>query len=764
MTAPHLIRSVVNRINTLLLIRSIWFPKLVKIVWIVTLTIAIGVPVYVYALIANPYNLFGAMPTLREIENPHNDFSSELISVDGVSLGRFIRYNRSPVTFSDLSPDLVNTLLVSEDHRFHSHSGMDFAAYFRVIKGMITFSAQGGGSTLTQQTAKNLFRTREEELSGKLSKLAEPLEILISKTKEWIIAARLEENFTKEELIALYLNTVPFNNNAYGIKVAAETYFQKSPAELNIQESALLVGMLQGTTIYNPVAYPERAKRKRNEVIQKLYRLGYIASQVETDSLKALPLQLNFNIQNHNEGLAPYFRAALQNELLPWCKERGYDLFESGLKIYTTIDSRLQQYAEEAMREHMALLQKNFEADWGDRNPWVDDNGYEIENFLEKKIHQTEAYKVLKLTYGNNVDSINLKLHEKKSMRVFSWRGQRDTLFSTWDSLQYYYKFLHAGLLAVDPSTGGIKAWVGGINHTYFKYDHVRQATRQPGSTFKPFVYGAAIENGFSPCQLYYDIAPAIPVNGRIYQARNANGTFGDGKQYTIRQALARSLNSVSIQVIKEIRPENVASFAKRVGITTPLDPVYSLALGTSDVSLYDMVAAYSTFANLGFYIKPYYITRIEDQNGNVIENFFPVPKQVLNESTAYTMIHMLKGGVEEEGGSSRALSEMVKSENEVGGKTGTTDNGSDGWYMGVTHNLVAGVWVGGDERSIHFPHWGEGSGGKAALPIWDKFMQKVYANAKAGFTQGAFKRPVEFNINFDCDKYTKIDSLLTIQ
>jgi penicillin-binding protein 1A len=751
-----------HNINAALLKQNHRFKWYVRVVWIFTLCILIGIPFFIWGVIANPGNLFGAMPTLRDIENPKNDVSSEVISADGVSLGRYFRYNRSSVSYDELSPDLVHTLLISEDHRFYDHSGMDLVAFLRVIAGVVTFSNQGGGSTLTQQTAKNLFRTREEELQGKLGKLASPIGTLISKTKEWIIALRLEKNFTKEEIIALYVNTVPFNNNAYGIKVAAETYFQKQPAELNVPESALLVGMLQGTSIYNPRVHPERAQRKRNEVIQKLLVHRYISSAQIADSLKNLQLGLNFSVQDHNEGLAPYFRSVLKAEVLTWCKEHNIDLLEAGLKIYTTIDSRLQRYAELAMAEHMTHLQKMFEADWGNRNPWVDDNGVEIKNFLQRKIRRTEAYRSAKIQLGSQQDAINSVLQMKKRMEVFSWRGDHDTIFSSFDSLRYYNRFLHAGLMSMEPETGAVKAWVGGIDHAYFQYDHVCQSTRQPGSTFKPLLYGLAIENGFSPCQYYNDISPSIEVNGKIYHVKNASGTYGDGKSYTLRQALAKSLNSVSVQLIHQLKPENVAAFAKRVGITSPLDPVYSLALGTSDVTLYEMVAAYSTFVNFGTYTKPYYITRIEDRHGNVIENFLPVPKQVLDPTTAFTMVHMLRGGVEEVGGSSRALSKEVKSENEIGGKTGTTDNGSDGWFIGVTQNLVTGVWVGGDERSIHFPRWGESSGGKAALPIFDKFMTQVYKHPETGYEKVKFKVPMDVNLNFDCERYAEPDTLFS--
>lgn len=755
------IRHRLLQIDTFLKRERKPFKWWVRWIWFTALAIVFGIPVFVYAVIWNPANLFGEMPSLAQIENPHNDLSSELIAADGASLGRYFREHRSAVTFDELPEHLVKTLLISEDHRFYNHSGLDLEAYLRVVKGILTFNMQGGGSTITQQTAKNLFRTREEELQGELAQASDVLAMLISKTKEWIIAVRLEETFTKKEIIALYFNTVPFNNNAFGIKVAAETYFKKSPRQLNLHESALLVGMLQGTVIYNPVRHPERALRKRNEVLEKLAKQNYL-SRASIDSVQQLPLGLNFAAKTHSEGPAPYFLMALRPELLKWCKDNGYDLYESGLKIHTTLDSRLQQHAEQALTAHMSQLQKLFEKDWGARNPWVDENGEELKDFMPRKIKRSDAYRALKKMYGDQQDSIEYHLNQKRQMTVFTWTGKKDTLFSSYDSLRYYNRFLQSSLMSMDPHTGEVKAWVGGINYSYFQYDLVKQSRRQPGSTFKPFLYGVAIENGYSPCHMFEDVSPSINVNGTQYQVRNANGTFGDGKKYTMRQGLARSLNSISVKLIDILKPANVASFANKVGITSQLDPVYSLALGTSEVSLYELVGAYSTFVNHGIHTRPYYITRIEDKHGNVLQSFLPVKKQAIDETTAYTMVHMLRGTIEEPGGGARGLSEMVKADNEIGGKTGTTDNGSDGWFVGITNNLVTGVWVGGDERSIHFPRWGESSGARTALPIFDLYMQKVYSDKRAGYRKTSFEVPVNYNINLDCGEYldVELDSL----
>ncbi|HYG18391.1 MAG TPA: transglycosylase domain-containing protein, partial [Ohtaekwangia sp.] len=686
-----------RKFNNVLLIQRPWFKKVIKGIWILFLCFIIAFPIYIYSVKIDLFGLFGGMPSLRAIENPENDLSSELISADGVSLGRYFRYNRSQVTYEQLSPNLVSTLLLSEDRRFHDHSGMDFWSYIRVFWGLITFDPAGGGSTITQQLAKNLY-TLNPEMDGHLSKLGRLPKRIVQKTKEWIISVHLERNFTKEEIITMYLNTTEFSSNAYGIKVASETYFNKQPDSLNLQESAVFVGMLQNPSRYNPNLHPEAALSKRNEVLYKLYNYKYITRQ-QYDSLKVLPIELRFAVQNQNRGLATYFRNVLRNDLMAWCKEHGYDLWESGLKIYTTIDSRMQQYAEEAMADHMAKLQAEFNQQWKlrNRNPWTDDEtNTEIKNFLQKKIKRTETYRNLVNRYGSDSDSVDIMLNLKKKMTVFSWKGERDTLFSSMDSLNYYNRFLQSGIMSMDPRTGEIKAWVGGLDHKYFKYDHVRQSTRQPGSTFKPFVYGKAIEDGYSPCQEYFDISPTIKVSGGTWTPPNADGTYGTGERMNIRQAMAQSINSITAQLVEKVQPKNVVDFAHRVGIKSKLDAVPSICLGVSDVSLYEMVGAYCTFVNLGMAIEPYYITRIEDKNGNVIQNFVPKRIQAISEQTAYKMIYMLRGGVEESGGTSIGLPHDLKVDNEIGGKTGTTNNASDGWYMGVTHNLVTGVWVGG--------------------------------------------------------------------
>jgi penicillin-binding protein 1A len=760
-TSPSLIETIKSKINKLLTYRSKWFGIFTKWAWIALLSILIGLPIYVFTVSINLFGLYGEMPSIKEVENPENDLSSEIISADGVSLGRYFRYNRSQVLYEELSDELINTLIISEDHRFYNHSGLDFPAYIRVFFGLITFNHQGGGSTITQQLAKNLYTMNpDHSLDGKLSRLGSVPRRIIQKTKEWIISVNLEKNFTKHEILAMYLNTVTFSSNTFGIKVAAETYFNKQPDSLNLQESAVLVGMLQAATLYNPQRNPENSLRKRNEVLYKVYKHGYkIKTREEYDSIAALPIDLKYSVQNQNEGLATYFRTVMSNYLMKFCKERGIDLWNSGLRIYTTIDSKLQQYAEEAMEEHMKPLQKQFNEEWKrvGRNPWEDDNGKEIRGFLDARIKRTASYKALVEKYGEDSDSLKIALRIKRPMTVYTADGERDTLFSYMDSLNHYMRYLQAGMMSMDPSTGHIKAWVGGVNHKYFKYDHVKQGTRQPGSTFKPFVYGLAMESGYSPCHPMKDISPSFKVPGGVWWPPNSDGKRGSGDEMTIRQAMAQSVNSITAQMMQALGAENVVEFAHRVGINSKLDPVPSLCLGTSDVSLFEMVGAYSTFANSGIYTEPFFITRIEDKHGNVIENFVPKTRQAINEQTAYKMIYMLMGGVEERGGTSQGLSKELKEDNEIGGKTGTTNNASDGWYMGLTHNLVTGVWVGGDERSIHFPSWLFGQGGRTARPIWDKYMMKAYADPESGITKGQFKRPSSgLDITLDCLKVSQ--------
>lgn len=737
------------------------FRKIIKGIWIVFVSGFLLLVIYLVSVRVNLFNLFGEIPSYKSLENPEaqNDLSSILYSMDGEILGKYFRYNRTQATFADLSLELVNTLLSTEDIRFYDHSGIDLRGIARVfVKNlMMGQKSSGGGSTITQQLAKNLFRTREDELQGSLYKLGiRKLNLGISKTKEWMVAIQLEKSFTKEEIMAMYLNTILFGHNAYGIEVAAKTFFNTSPDSLNYQQSAMLVGMLNKPTRYSPISHPDNALEKRKEVMYNLLKYGFITKN-EYDSLKELPLGLDYNPEGHTEGIAPYFRAVIKPHLLYWARENGYDLFESGLRIYTTIDTRLQKYAEEAVREHMTYLQKLFEAHWDGQSPWRDEKGRIMPDFIEKSMKRTEHYRYLVKKYGRSSDSVDIVLNTKYPMRIFSWGGEIDTLMSPYDSLNYYKKFLQTGFMVEDPKSGYVKAWVGGNNFKYFKYDHVRQGRRQPGSTFKPFVYTAAIDQGYSPCFEVVDAPTTFEMPGQdppTYTPQNYNRKF-TGERMTIRQGMARSKNAITAFIMKLVTPQTVVKYAREMGVESPLDPVPSLALGVSDVSVYELVGAYSTFINKGVYTKPYFITRIEDKHGNVIQEFPPRIREVLSEETAYLMLYMLRGATEEKGGTALGLDPELRYDNEIGAKTGTTQNASDGWFIGLTKDLIAGAWVGGDARSIHFKTSVLGQGARTAMPIWEKFMLKVYADEELGYEKGPFPRPIRpLSVEIDCRKY----------
>jgi penicillin-binding protein 1A len=730
--------------------------------WLAFILGLAGFVLFVVSVNANFLGLFGEMPEFESLENPDSELASELYSADGVLLGKYFRENRTPVTYNELSPNIINALIATEDVRFEEHSGIDPRALGRVfVKSILLMQKNaGGGSTLSQQTAKNLFKTRSGDSQGLLSKVP-ILGMVIIKTKEWIVATKLESAYTKDEILTMYLNTSDFGSNAFGIKTAAKTFFNKDTRDLNILESATLVGLLKAPSYYSPVYNAENSTRRRNTVMAQMKKIDLI-SQVQFDSLSATPMELEYRVESHNEGLATYFREVVKADLLQWTKENlqpdgsNYDLFGDGLKIYTTIDSRLQKYAEEAVQEHMSELQKKFEEEMGDRDPWIDSRRRVIPNFIENAVKRTQAYRNLKARYGDNTDSIEYKLNEKKKMKVFSYEGNIDTLMSTMDSMRYYKKFLQTGFVSMDPHSGHIKAWVGGTNHSHFKYDHVKQGKRQPGSTFKPFVYAAAIENGYGPCYTVIDQPVEINVPDQpTWRPNNADGEF-TYERMTIRSAMSQSVNSITAYMMKKLSPEVVVETAKRIGITSELEAVPALALGTVDVSIMEMVGAFSTFVNKGEHITPIYIDRIEDKNGNVLHQFIPRKRPAMSEEHAYIMVYMLRGGTEEEGGTSQGLPWSIRDEgNEIGGKTGTTQNASDGWYMGITKDLVSGVWVGGDDRAIHFRSWINGQGSRTARPIWSKYMSKVYEDTSLGITKGPFPKPERpISIEIDCSKY----------
>lgn len=743
--------------------------NIIKGIWIAFVAMLVFMPLFIFSVSVNLFNLYGEQPSLRSLENPEEELSSELYSADNVLLGKYFRENRSPVSYEELSPNLINALIAVEDYRFEQHSGIDLRGLSRaVVFYLLPASYAGGGSTLSQQLAKNLFETRSERYEGALHGIP-GLGKFIDKVKEWIVAVKLERSYTKKEILQMYLNTVPYGSNAHGIKVAAQTYFNTTPDSLNIQEAALLAGMVQAPSRHNPVYNYESALHRRNVVLAQMLKYNMLTRET-FDSLKLLPIDLDYKVANHNQGLATYFRSVIGSYLRNWANEHGYDLYEGGLKIYTTIDSRLQEYAEEAVSEHMSSLHKTFIDHWKGRNPWIDEQGREIKNFLSTVAKRTPRYRNLVAIYGERSDSVDILMKKPIPMRVFSWHGEIDTVMSPMDSIRYYKHFLQAGFMAMDPHSGQIKAWVGGINHKYFKYDHVMQGKRQPGSTFKPILYAAAIDNGYSPCYEVYDTPVTFEASGDqpAYKPNNAEGTYS-GQRMTIREGMARSINSIAAFMIKKIGPATVVDYARRLGIESPLDPVPALSLGTSDVSIYELVGAYSTFVNEGVYTKPYFITRIEDKNGNVLQEFPPRTREALSEETAYLMLHMLKGTTEWYGedhdrfGTAVGLGRygLLSDSNEVGGKTGTTANYSDGWFVGVTKDLVAGVWVGGDDRSIHFRTLALGQGGRMAMPIYGRFMEKVYKDPSLDITKGPFKRPSRgLSVEIDCDRYKHQDAI----
>ena len=742
-----------------------------KRIWILTIFSIISIFLLIASVNYNPYNLFGDMPSLQDLEKPESELSSELYSSDNKLLGKYFRYNRSPIEFNDLSEKLITTLLVTEDIRYYEHSGIDLKGLVRasygVFKNVLTFGTsglEGGGSTITQQLAKNLFKIRREN-KGKLSNVPF-LGLVISKVKEWIVSIKLEEFYTKKEILAMYLNTAEYGSNSYGIKVASKTYFNKLPSELNYNESSIIVGLLNKPTKYNPYFNPENALKKRAEIFYNLYKYEII-NKIVYDSLKNSGLGLTYKVENQNAGQATYFRTVVRNYLISWAKENNYDLFSDGLKIYTTINSQMQAHAEKAVSDQMSRLQKIFDDHWDGKNPWIDEKGFEIKDFLKNSIKRTRYYKSLMKNNDNDSLLVFSLLNKKKKMKVFSWEGEVDTLFSTMDSLKYYKNFLQAGFISIEPKTGYIRSWVGGINHKFFKYDHVKQGRRQPGSTIKPIVYAAAIDNGYSPCYPVVDAPVVFELPGQdppYWRPDNHNGKWS-GETMTLRRAMAKSVNSITAFITKKVSPSTVVDYAKKLGIQSKLDPVPAVCLGAGgDVSLFDLVGAYSTFINKGIWTEPFFISRIEDKYGNLIQEFIPTKKEALSEETAFLMLHMLKGAKEEEGGTARGLNPELTINNDVGAKTGTTQNASDGWFIGVTHNLVSGAWVGGDDRSIHFRNWVLGQGARTAMPIWQQYMMEVYADNNLNIDKGKFDEPIKkINVEIDCSVYNneiKSDSL----
>ncbi len=755
------------------------FKKIIKYLYRTTLIGILSGILFIFAVNINLFQLFGEMPSLVEMENPKSQTASLIYSEDGKEIGKFFIENRDPVEFNDLSQVIVNTLISTEDARFVEHSGVDLVSLFRVAFSMGT---SGGGSTITQQLAKNLFNTRvldydenNPEYVGALMTVP-GLKLVIAKVKEWILSVKLERRYTKQEIMAMYLNQVSFGNNAYGIEVACRTYFQKNVRNVNYAEAATIIGMLKNPSLFNPIARPELTLNRRNVVLGQLKKYDYITEE-EFLQFKNQPLNLRYKVENHNTGLAPYFNETIKKQVIKVLREYNSDKSEedklflntSGLRIYTTLDSRMQNYANEAVWNHMKYEQQIFNEHWKGRNPWVDENMKEIPNFLNTTIKRTEAYRTLKETYGNDENKIFEALNKKSKMTVFSYtRGSIDTTMSSLDSLAYYKRLLNTGFMVMDPTNGHIKAYVGGVNHRFFKFDNIVQSKRQPGSTFKPYVYGAAIDQELAtPCDLLTDEPVTFGEEDGLMENVTWTPVNSDGvysyKKMSLRKAMAQSINTIAAKIMKLLGPEKISDFAHRAGITSDLNETPALCLGASEVSVYEQVQGYSTLANLGEKIDPIMILKITDKHGNIIAEFSPNVKRTIRPETAYTMTYMLRGAVEEEGGTAvRLNSSSIVQGNEIGAKTGTTSNYSDGWFMGMTQKLVAGVWVGGEDRSIHFRNINLGQGARMALPIYMNFMEKVYQDKSLeveGYKKMPFLKPDGFIFDFSCNGI-KADSL----
>ena len=750
--------------------------KFFVIFWSVVLVGIIGVFVFFWLISAGK---LGFMPTFEELENPNNRFASEVYFADGPIMNRYFeKENRKYIEYREIPQSVIDALIATEDVRFYDHSGVDVRGLFRVAKGLLTANTSaGGGSTISQQLAKMLF-PRESDLNV--------FELAIRKFREWVIAVRLEKSYTKEEILTMYLNKYDFLNLAVGISSAADIYFQVPLDSLKVEQAAMLIGMAKNSSYYNPVRRPELTLNRRNVVLSQMYKYDKITRE-ECDSLKKLPLGLNFKRVDHKEGLATYFREYLRlfmtankpdrkryrdlsqfrldsvawetNPLYGWCKKNvkvdgsHYDLYSDGLKIYTTLDSRMQKYAEEAVREHLSQdLQPLFDKEKVKklRPPFSNDmTPAEIEEVLDRSIRQSERYRVLS-KQGMSFDEIRKTFDQPLEMQVFTWNGIRDTVMTPLDSIKHYKSFFRSGFMVMQPQTGYIKAYVGGPDYRYFMYDMVSAGKRQVGSTIKPILYTLAMQEGLGPC----DKVPNIPQTfilptGEPWSARG--GTKRQGEMVTLRWGLANSENNISAWVLKQFTPEAVAQMAHKMGITSFIDPVPSVFLGTAEITVKEMVAAYSIFANKGVYNSPLPVCRIEDKYGNILQEFRPESREVITENTAYLMCNLLEGVVNS--GTGVRLRYKYKLTNPMGGKTGTTQQHADGWFIGVTPDLVGGVWVGAEDRSIHFQNLANGQGANMALPIWAKFLQKAYADSGLKMSGRPFDRPAGISKRLDCDE-----------
>lgn len=691
------------------------------------------------------FGLFGDIPSFRAIEHPKSNEATEIMSEDGKVLGTYFVKNRSNVNYNQISPNVINALIATEDVRFRSHSGIDFKRTFTIFLYAMMGKKQGG-STITQQLALNLFSEEGRQKNY--------LKRIIQKFQEWVIAVKLERNYTKEEIITMYLNTVDFGNQAYGIKSAARVYYNTTPDKLTVPQAAVLVGIQRGITRYSPTKNPERALTRRNTVMALMVKSDLLTAE-EFEKAKEKPLGLHFNPATTNDGIAPYFRAVLKTEVKKILEERSitkngvpYDLDRDGLKITTTINYDMQVYAEQAQKEYMKTLQQQFTNSWKGRNPF---KGMELQ--IDQGIKRSDRYKSLKLE-GKSDEEIKTDFNTPTRLTIFTWKGNIDTLMKPIDSVKYYKLLLRNAMMAMDPKTGYIKAWVGGINFEHFKYDQVKMGTRQVGSTAKPFTYAVAIENGVSPCLTVPNIPVTISSPGSPDWTPRSSGTLpGD---ITLQKALAYSQNYIAAYLMNMVGPTAVANEAKKMGITTDVPAVPSICLGTFDASIYDMVGAYGVFANKGTWTQPTYILKIEDKNGVVLYDSKPTIKVVMNEEVAYVMTRMLRGVIT--GGTGYRLIGKYGVNAPIGGKTGTTQNNSDGWFMGISPDLVAGVWTGCEDRAFHFISTRDGEGANSALPIFAGFMKRVYANPNLKVSRADFEAPKEMSIAYDCNQYIPPD------
>ncbi len=729
--------------------KSKWYVKVLTAIASLILLIFL----FIKAVDVNFLWMFGESPSTEVLANPNSVEASEIYSDDGVLIGKYFTENRSSVEIEDISDELLITLVHTEDERFFEHHGVDYSGLLGAFKDALMGNARGA-STITQQLAKNLFKMRSTYNNGFLCKVP-GIKTLIVKVKEWNAAKRIEERFTKLEILKMYLNTVYFGSNAYGIKAAAKTYFNTTPKKLNWEQSACIIGLLKATTYYNPVRNPENNERRRRIIINNLVSHKMI-TQEQCDSILSVPFTLNFKSESNLDGIALYFRDAVSNELQEWCDENNVNLYTDGLKIYTSIDSRMQRYAEQAVSKQMEENQKRFFKNWGKQNPWRDRNKNEMTTFIDETVRKTALYKSLSKRYDGNKDSIYACLNKPHKMKIFSYKyGVKDTVMSSLDSLRHMVKFLHCGFVAIEPQTGLVKAWVGDVDYNYWQYDKVL-AKRQPGSTFKLFVYSQAIRKGMSPCDIRTDSITSwmTEEDGKpvLWQPQNANGIFS-GEKLTLKTAMARSINSIAVQLNKELGPENVVELAHKMGVASPVRPIPSVCLGTEDVSLLEMVSAYSTIPNEGVHMKPRIVTRIEDKDGNVIYKNEPEGEKVLSYEEAFLVREMLREGLADERGTSRRLwNYKIHGATDFGGKTGSTSNYSDAWYMGISPKLVAGAWVGGEYRCIHFKDGEQGQGSASALPIFGVFMEKVMNDKKLARYRGRFGEPKQtISRTYDC-------------